>query len=1078
MNQLKLVLRNIKHYFKSNLWLALGVTITTAVLTGGLIVGDSVKYSLEQAVHLRLGEITHSITSGERYFTTYLAQQLTNTEIQSASALKLDAVASSSGGKLKLNKVSVWGVNENFSAVSGVDSFINDGTAISENTASRLNISVGDDILLRIKMASLIPANAPFVSDENQTIAYRSTVDRIITAAEMGRLDLHNSQTAPFNIFISLNKLNDLMELDNKANVILISTEKNTAEIELAVQEAYTLKDASLEISEVAVSDEWELRSERVFIDDVVRFSVEDTGLDYTSILTYFTNYFKFGKNETPYSFISTLPNDEIDADEIIINSWLANDLEISVGDSLEMAYYNIGSLRELTEAYKSFLVKDIVEIKGRFNDRSLMPQIPGLSDAESCRDWQTGVPVNLKSIRDKDEAYWYEYRGLPKAFISFSTASSLWGNRYGSVTSFRFSRNELSKPELEQIIREQINPFDLDIQLRAVKLEGLNAATNGTDFSELFIGLSFFILISGILLTILLFRFNLEKRMGEIGTLSALGFSNLKIKKIFLHEGIIVARTGAALGLILAIGYNKLVFWGLNRVWYDIVRTEVLVPKIKITTLLIGFLISLIIALVTIYFSLNKHMKQSTASLQKQALKTVSKRSKNWYKIAACLTGIIGIASIGTALLNGDGSLNAGAFFMAGGLLLISFILYLFLFLIKERKVQIGHFTKWNLIFQNLRLNRTRSIMLIVLLAIGTYLVVSTGLNRKDLYSNANDKKSGTGGFLFWAETTVPILHNLNDSTYRKEQGFSSNFDAVQMRVAEGDEASCLNLNKISNPRILGLDASQLKERFSVLTAVDDVNKEDIWAALKIPMDDCIPAIADQTVIQWSLMKKVGDTLMYQNALGEAVKLRLIAGIGASVFQGNVIIDNQNFLKHFPSSSGTNLFLIEGKEEDSQLINDDFDLLYRDHGIILNRTATRLAEFMSVSNTYLSIFLVLGALGLLIGTLGLAIILQRSLIERKSELALLSSIGFHRKTIFRVLISEYILLLLSGLLIGLVTALISVYPAIQNTIDNVSIGFVVSLIAIILINGIVWIVLLAAIQLRKMKLVAALRED
>ena len=62
MTQLKLVLRCIRHYFASNIWLALGVALTTAVITGGLIVGDSVKYSLEQTVQLRLGEITHACT--------------------------------------------------------------------------------------------------------------------------------------------------------------------------------------------------------------------------------------------------------------------------------------------------------------------------------------------------------------------------------------------------------------------------------------------------------------------------------------------------------------------------------------------------------------------------------------------------------------------------------------------------------------------------------------------------------------------------------------------------------------------------------------------------------------------------------------------------------------------------------------------------------------------------------------------------------------------------------------------------------------------------------------------------------
>ncbi|MFA9392835.1 MAG: ABC transporter permease [Prolixibacteraceae bacterium] len=1080
MNQLKLVLRSIKHYFSANIWLALGVAITTAVITGGLIVGDSVKYSLEQTAHLRLGEITHALTSGDRYFTNGLAERMNEEGIQSSAALKQEAVASSNGGQLTLNKVNVWGLDNNFSAVSGLQhSVFNDegDCSISLNTATRLNLKVGDDILLKIEKASLIPANAPFVSDEDQTVTLRISVTKILTDVEMGRLNLQTSQTAPFNVFVAIQQLNELMDLEGKANVLFISTSKNTNTIEAVLQQKFTLEDASLSIVDAPASDQWELHSGRVFIDDVLVHSIENSGLEYTPIFTYFTNYFKLGEQKTPYSFISTLPDYELEANEIVINTWLANDLKARVGDSIELGYFNMGALRQLTEVQKTFVVKEIVPIEGYFADQTLMPQIPGLSDSESCRDWQTGVPVDLKSIRDQDEDYWYQYRGLPKAFVAFSTAQKLWSNRYGSVTTFRFDRQNLSKLEVEQMIKDQLNPFMLDFQLRSVKDDGLSAAKNGTDFSSLFIGLSFFILVSGIILIVLLFRFNLERRTGEIGTLSSLGFSNKKIRSIFLHEGMIVARTGAALGLLMAIGYNKLVFWGLNQVWNDIVRTEVLVPKIKISTLLIGFVVSLAVALFTIWLTLNKKLKQSTATLQRKTISSVSTRVKVMVKVVAWLSFVYGLFTVAMELLKTDGLLNSGAFFMAGGLLLLAFILFFYLFLLKEPGKTSG-FKRNQLLGQNIRMNRTRSLTVVLLLAIGTYLVVSTGMNRKDLFSNANDPHSGTGGFLFWAETTVPVLHDMNNSSYRNEQGFSTEFETVQMRVVEGDDASCLNLNRISNPRILGLDPSQLTGRFSAQAVFEESADPDLWKLLKQEHEDCIPAIADQTVLQWSLGKKVGDTLIYQNALGDEVKLLMVAGLNASVFQGNVVIDQENFLKNFPSSSGTQVFLIDGEKELEQAIADDLDLIYRDFGMELTPAPQRLAEFMSITNTYLSIFLVLGALGLLIGTVGLAIILQRSLLERKAEFALLSSLGFTNKFIYRLVVSEYLILLLVGIVVGFISAVISVYPSIQSSIESISISFVAELMAGILLNGLIWIAVLAALQLRKMKVVEALRND
>ncbi len=49
----------------------------------------------------------------------------------------------------------------------------------------------------------------------------------------------------------------------------------------------------------------------------------------------------------------------------------------------------------------------------------------------------------------------------------------------------------------------------------------------------------------------------------------------------------------------------------------------------------------------------------------------------------------------------------------------------------------------------------------------------------------------------------------------------------------------------------------------------------EDPWQALNQTFDDgTIPAIADQTVIQWGLGKKVGDVLLYQNELGDTLAI------------------------------------------------------------------------------------------------------------------------------------------------------------------------------------------------------------
>ena len=49
---------------------------------------------------------------------------------------------------------------------------------------------------------------------------------------------------------------------------------------------------------------------------------------------------------------------------EIVINRWLADDLNAKMGDSIELKYFVIGSERRLIERNASFTVKDILPMQ------------------------------------------------------------------------------------------------------------------------------------------------------------------------------------------------------------------------------------------------------------------------------------------------------------------------------------------------------------------------------------------------------------------------------------------------------------------------------------------------------------------------------------------------------------------------------------------------------------------------------------------------------------------------------------------------------------------------------------------
>src|SRR5688500_15908081 len=100
------------------------------------------------------------------------------------------------------------------------------------------------------------------------------------------------------------------------------------------------------------------------------------------------------------------------------------------------------------------------------------------------------------------------------------------------------------------------------------------------------------------------------------------------------------------------------------------------------------------------------------------------------------------------------------------------------------------------------------------------------------------------------------------------------------------------------------------------------------------------------------------------------------------------------------------------------------------DAGLDVQSTNDRLAVYNRVENTYLSTFQTLGALGLLLGTVGLATVLARNVFERRRELALLRAVGYGRRQVSRVVLSEHLLLLVAGMAAGVAAAAVAILPA------------------------------------------------
>ena len=1099
MSFLKFITRSLWFFRRQHLAVFVGTVISTAVLTGALIIGDSVKFSLGQLVEKRLGNSKFALHSGDRFFRDQLAYDLSKgLSVASSSLMMLKGIAINPETESRINSVQVVGIDDRFWSMSEImmPDLKDDEAIISANIARKLNLVMGDEFLLRVENTGVIPMNAPFVKENNTTVAFRIFVKAIAKNEELGRFSLKNNQVAPFNIFLSREYLAEKLDLAGKANTILIAGNKDNGltkeEINQSLCDHFQLTDAGIKIRDLTNEGKFEVLSERIFIDLPIARSILNLNIRKETILTYLVNTIQFKNNETPYSFVTAASTPLIPStlreDEIIVNEWLAEDLEVEPGDTILLSYYVIGPLRSLTEKDHAFIIKEIVPAKRKLATNTLMPMFPGLADAGSCSDWNTDIPIDLTRIRDKDELYWDNYGGLPKAFITIKKGLSLWENSFGNYTAIRFDKTDVTYDSLKNSMISNLKPQDINLIFIPVYDNAMNAVNNSVDFGGLFLSLSFFVIAAGILLTILIYTLNTESRKQETGVLSALGFGRRRIIQMRIAESVLAAVVGGLAGSATGIVYNFLIMEGLNSVWQDVVRANMLEVYISTTTLLIGAACGTFIALMSILIVTRRKLKQPVSGLIKNS-SFYSFTQIGSSRLFNTIVGITGFAGAGLLLgysLFTSEVENPGLFLSAGGLFLIGCTALIYLCFSRiDRKNHHSVTGSIHLVFKNAGRNKIRSIATILLLALGTFTIIITGANRKTYIGAENRPESGTGGFLFWAETTMPISYDLNTQTGKSKLGLTheeilNGVDFIQIQSLDGDDASCLNLNQVQQPRIMAVNPNEFDKRkaFSFATLFNNADPDHPWLTLNRSYGNgVIPAIADQTVITWGLKKKIGDTLVYLNESGNEIKILLIGGLNSSIFQGNVLISDSIFREHFPSAGGSRTMLIDAPVEKENQVLELLETRLTDLGLELTTTSSRLAEFNSVTNTYLTVFMLLGGLGVLIGTFGLGVVLLRNMQERKQELALFMAIGFRKGEIFRLVMAENLFLLITGLVIGFGAATIGILPSLISASFTFPANFVFILIAVIFISGFLWIYFPTRKILKK-RLISSLRDE
>ena len=168
-----------------------------------------------------------------------------------------------------------------------------------------------------------------------------------------------------------------------------------------------------------------------------------------------------------------------------------------------------------------------------------------------------------------------------------------------------------------------------------------------------------------------------------------------------------------------------------------------------------------------------------------------------------------------------------------------------------------------------------------------------------------------------------------------------------------------------------------------------------------------------------------------------------------------------------FPDVEGYRFFLLRTPAAEANQAARELADSLSDYGFAVQHSAALLAGFHQVENTYLSTFRALGGLGLILGTVGLAAILLRNVLERRREFALLRAVGYGPRHVAAIVLTENTSLLVMGLATGTACALLAVLPAVAARGGHIPVLSLAILLGAVLLTGILASLAATAVALR-----------
>ena len=661
--------------------------------------------------------------------------------------------------------------------------------------------------------------------------------------------------------------------------------------------------------------------------------------------------------------------------------------------------------------------------------------------------------------------------------------------------------------------------PASPSFTIAKAKADSVKGATEGVDrLSQVFILLSFFTIVAGVLLIVNIFVMLAEERKGEMGVARALGMRRKNLVQSFVSEGLLYALLSSVVGTFAGLLVAAIILWGFAQIFPTGFGGNAFAVNWTWSDLLTGFSIGFLITMATIGIASFRVSKLNIVRAIRDIPEPIPHRSTRRQVIvgsALAALGAVGtLASLATQNLilqdAGPSALAIGfavltmrltsprIVFTSAGVLMLAWLLSpwkffstatadITLFIIVGLLLILGGllivlFNSDTILAVATRLVRGRTWRPVVRTAIAypmnkkfrtgatlasIALVMFTIATMSGIQAMVSSSISMTsyresGGFDLFANSLVPIpnwdsaIGGYQSAT--QPTNVTANHGIPQARVRIAANASFSGVQH--NSTLIGIP-SDWAPSFP-LQARDSVYRDDAAAWTAIQSDPGL-AIIDGSVVPndfgpnfGSFTAVLNDIFHYRNMTGATRTVRII-GILYEQFAQGLWVSSSTVKADFGITAASLFYFGIRSGVDATKAGHDLERYFLAYQLITLNIQELINSILETTMGVFNLLQAYLALGLIVGIAGLGVITMRNVVERRQETGALRALGFRKSMVLRSFLFELSFIALTGITMGVALGIALSYDLFLRFFEGQA-AFVIPWDRLVLLGGIAFL--------------------